>query len=81
MLQAVSIVFTIDIVVSCRQGHSQTVTGVTVLMGAQGAPGDPGKDPQGAPRGPRKGPRKEAAQERAVKAKISAICFLEKRRK
>jgi hypothetical protein len=31
--------------------------------------------------GPRKGPRKEAARKRAVKAKVGAVCFLEKGRK
>jgi hypothetical protein len=48
----------------------------------------PGPGPRGAPggprrvsRGPRKGPKKKAAQERAVKAKVDAVCFLEKGRK
>jgi hypothetical protein len=31
--------------------------------------------------GARKGPRKEVARERAVKAKVDAVCFLEKGRK
>jgi hypothetical protein len=35
--------------------------------------------PQRNTRGPRKEPRKEAAQEKAVKAKVGAVCLLEKR--
>jgi hypothetical protein len=46
--------------------------------GALGGPGSSGKGPQGALRGPMKGCRKEATQERAVKAKKSAVCVLEK---
>jgi hypothetical protein len=40
----------------------------------------PGGATEGSPGGPRKGPRKKAARERAVKAKVGAVCFLEKRR-
>jgi hypothetical protein len=32
------------------------------------------------PLGPRNGPRKEVGWERAVKAKLDAVCFLEKGR-
>jgi hypothetical protein len=46
-------------------------------LGPREAPGGPQKGPQGT----RKGPRKEAARERAVKAKVDAVCFLEKGKK
>jgi hypothetical protein len=58
------------------QGRSQGSTGVTVVRGPQAQGG-----PEGSPGGPRKGPRKKAARERAVKAKIGAVCLLEKGRK
>jgi hypothetical protein len=59
------------------QGRSQGVTRVPVVMG----PGAQGGAPEGFPGGTRKGPRKKAARERAVKAKVGAVCFLEKGRK
>jgi hypothetical protein len=58
------------------QGRSQMVRGVTVVAGPW-APGGLRR----VPRGPRNGPRKKAARERAVKAKVDAVCLLEKRRK
>jgi hypothetical protein len=63
-----------------EQGRSQGSTGVTVVRGPR-AQGGPRGAPEGSPVGPRKGPRKEAARERAVKAKVGAVCLLEKGRK
>jgi hypothetical protein len=61
--------------VVCAQGRSQGSTGSTVVRGPWRG------GPEWSLGGPRKGPRKEAAQERAVKAKVGAVCFLEKGRK
>ena len=41
------------------------------LRGAMGGP-------RSVPRGPRKSPKKKEAWERVVKAKVDAVCFLEK---
>ena len=45
-------------------------------LGSGGAMGGP----RSVPRGPRKSPRKKEAWERVVKAKVDAVCFLEKGR-
>jgi hypothetical protein len=66
-----------------KQGSSQTVTGVTVVTGAQ-AQGGPGGAPRGSWGGPGRiprGPQEGSQTESAVKAKVGAVCFLEKGRK